>query len=378
MTSETIRRRSFLAATAAAGASTLLAQQKGWLMFVGTYTKDGKSKGIYSWRLEPSGKITPIGLAAETSNPSFLAIHPSRRWLYAVNEDDDGAMSSFAIANPAGMLKPINKVSTKGGWPCHVVFDHTGKVAYAANYKTGSVASFLVGKDGSIGEAAAVAQHSGTSVDKERQEGPHAHMAAISPDNKYVLTPDLGIDKVMIYHVDTAKATLAPTGTHLQLPPGTGPRHLAFSKDGKFVYVLGELKATVNAFAWDAGRASGNGVQTISMLPADFKGQPSGAEIFVHPNGKFLYASNRAHDSIALFQIDTTKGTLTADERAPTRGKTPRSFAIDPTGNFIFAANQDSDTIATFRIDLSTGRLSAVGDLISCAQPVCIVFVAAR
>ncbi len=292
MTSHTIARRTFLAATAAAGASQLLAQQKGWLMFVGTYTKTG-SKGIYTWRLEPSGKITSIGLAAETSNPSFLAIHPSTRYLYAANEDDAGMISAFEIENPAGQLKLINKVSSKGGWPCHLSFDHTGRVCYAANYKDGVVSSFLIGKDGSISEAAAVVQHHGSShVDKERQEGPHAHMAAVSPDNHLLLVPDLGLDKVMMYKIDAVKGTLEPNGApFLQLPPGTGPRHLAFSKDARFVYVLGELNATVNVFQWDSKTGAGQPAQTISMLPADFKGQKSGAEIAVHPNGKFLYAS---------------------------------------------------------------------------------------
>lgn len=374
-----MQRRTFLAATAAAaGAPQLFAQQKGWLMFVGTYTKQG-SKGIYSWRLEPSGKITPIGLAAETSNPSFLAIHPNGRYLYAANEDDTGTVSSFSIENPAGMLKPINKVSSKGGWPCHVAIDHTGKVAYVANYKNGSVASFMIGKDGSLGEAAASDQHTGSGVDKERQEGPHAHMVAISPDNRFLFVPDLGLDHVMIYHVDTAKGTLVPNSpAFLAVEPGTGPRHMAFSKDGKYVYVLGEMKATVTVFRYDSKTGGGEAIQTVSMLPGDFKGQKSGAEIFVHPNGKFLYASNRGHDSIALFQIDTAKGTLTADERTPTRGKTPRNFAIDPNGALLFAANQDGNSIAPFRIDPSTGRLSPLGDPIQSTQPVCIVFQAAK
>jgi len=204
-------------------------------------------------------------------------------------------------------------------------------------------------------------------------------MAAVSPDNHLLLVPDLGLDKVMMYKIDAVKGTLEPNGApFLQLPPGTGPRHLAFSKDTRFVYVLGELNATVNVFQWDSKTGAGQIAQTISMLPADFKGQKSGAEIAVHPNGKFLYASNRGHDSVALFQIDPSKGTLTADQRTPTRGKTPRNFAIDPTGAFLFAANQDGNNIASYRIDASNGRLSPLGDMIEAMAPVCIVFQAVR
>ena len=355
-----------------------------WLMYVGTYTNQ-QSKGIYGYRFQSSGKVTPLGLVAETSSPSFLVVDRSQKFVYAANELSKyegrpaGSISAFAIDEATGQLKLLNKVSSKGTDPCHVSLDETGKWLFAANYTSGSLVVFPVHENGSLGEASAFVQHTGSSVDPQRQKGPHAHSVYASPDNRFVLANDLGLDHVMVYRLDAAKGTLtANQPPFAKLAPGSGPRHLAFGKDGKFVYVLSEMMATVTVFSYNAGAGSLAQTQTISMLPADYTGPKSGAEIAVHPNGKFLYASNREHNSIAIFRIDPGSGALTAAGRVSTQGKTPRNFAIDPTGAFLLAANQDSGSIVVFRIDQATGALTPSGDTLNVASPVCIVFAQVR
>jgi len=355
-----------------------------WLMYVGTYTEH-ESKGIYAYRFQSSGKLMPLGLAAETSNPTFLVVDHNQRFVYAANETSTyqgrpaGSISAFAIDAATGHLKLLNVVSSGGPGPCHVSLDQTGKWLFAANYNGGSLAVFPVHADGSLGDASAFIQQSGSSVDKQRQTGPHAHSIYASPNNRFVLAADLGLDHVMVYRLDYAKGTLiANDPPFATLAPGSGPRHLAFGKDGKFVYVLSEMLATVTAFRYDANAGSLAQTQTVSMLPDGYKGPKSGAEIAVHPNGKFLYASNRGHDSIAIFHIDANSGALTAAGHVSTQGKTPRNFAVDPTGAFLLAENQDSGTIVVFRIDQATGALTPTGDTLSVGSPVCIVFARAR
>jgi 6-phosphogluconolactonase len=346
-----------------------------WTVYIGTYTRQD-SKGVYAYRFQPStGKLTALGLAAETSNPSFLAIAPNQRFVYAANENSPGAISAFSIEKTTGRLKLLNAVSSRGSGPCHVAFDKTGKWLFAANYNSGSVAVFPVHDDGTLGEASGFVQHSGSSVNPQRQEGPHAHSANLSPDNRFVLVADLGLDKVMVYRFDAVKGTLAPNDPPFaQIAPGSGPRHMAFRPDGKFIYALSEMNATVTVFAYNSGRGNLNEIQTLSTLPAGFTGPNSSAEIAVHPNGKFLYTSNRGHDSIAIFRIDAAKGALTFVDRIATQGKTPRNFAIDPTGAFLLAANQDSGSVVVFRIDQRTGRLTATGDVLQVPSPVSLVF----
>jgi 6-phosphogluconolactonase len=355
-----------------------------WLMYVGTYTHQ-QSKGIYGYRFQSSGKFAPLGLVAETGSPSFLVVDRSQRFVYAANEVSTregptaDSVSAFAIDSATGQLKPLNKVSTKGPGACHVSFDETGKWLFAANYFGGSLAEFPVHEDGSLGEASAFIQHSGSSVDPQRQIGPHAHSAYVSPGNRFVLTADLGLDRVMVYRLDAANGKLTPNDPPFaKLAPGSGPRHLAFGKDGKFVYVLSEMAATVTAFRYNAGAGSLAQTQTISMLPAGYTGPKSAAEIAIHPNGKFLYASHRGDSTIAIFRIDPGSGALTAAGNISTQGKTPRNFAIDPTGAFLLAANQDSGSIVVFRIDQATGALTPTGDILNVASPVCIVFARAR
>jgi 6-phosphogluconolactonase len=347
------------------------------IAYVGTYT-GGDSKGIYALRFDDStGKLTPMGLAAETSNPSFLAVSLNRRFLYAANEESAGGVSAFSIDAAKGALKLLNRVSSRGSGPCHVALDKTGKWLFAANYNSGSVAAFPVHEDGSLGEASAFVQHSGSSVNPQRQAGPHAHSVNVSPENRFVLVADLGLDQILTYRIDAAKG-LVPAEPLFKVQPGSGPRHLAFSPDGRFAYAINEMPAAVTVFQYNAASGSLKEAQTISALPADYTGAKSAAEIAVHPSGKFVYASNRGHDSIAIFRVDAAKGTLTSAGHVLTGGKTPRNFAIDPGGKFLLAANQDSGNVVVFRIDRNTGGLTPSGIEVSIPSPVSIVFAPAR
>jgi 6-phosphogluconolactonase len=367
-------------------AGTGPATSKGkYFVYVGTYTEEGsRSKGIYAYRFDPArAEVTAIGLVAETVNPSFLAVHPNHRFLYAVNEvgkykgQSSGAISAFAIDQTTGKLTLLNEVPSRGADPCYVTVDKSGKYVLVANYTGGSVAVFPVLEDGRLGETSAFVQHQGQGTNPQRQEGPHAHSIDLSADNHYALVDDLGLDQVITYRFDAAKGSLTPNEpTFAKADAGAGPRHFAFHPSGKFGYGINEMHSTVTVFAYDATGGTLLSLQKISTLPRDFTGQNDDAEVQVHPSGKFLYASNRGHDSIAVFAIDPTKGTLTPVEDVLTRGKTPRSFEIDPTGSLLFAANQKSDTIVIFRIDTTTGRLTPTGKVLEVAAPVCVKFVA--
>lgn len=373
-----------------AAAAAPAAQPGNYLFYVGTYTKEGsKSKGIYAYRFDANtGQITPLGLAAETTNPSFLALHPNGRFLYAVNEvgnykgPNSGGVSAFSIDRSegdraAGKLTFLNEVPSRGADPCYITVDKTGKYVLVANYTGGSVAVFPVLDDGKLGQASAFVQHSGHGTNPERQEGPHAHSIDLSPDNRFAMVDDLGLDELLVYKFESAKGTLTPNDPPFaKVDPGVGPRHFALHPAGKFAYVISEMKGTVTVFSNDASTGTLHSLQAISTLPKGFTGEIEDAEIQVHPSGKFLYASNRGHDSIAVFAVDANKGTLTPVEYTPTQGKTPRSFEIDPTGKFLFAANQKSDNIVVFRIDAKTGRLTPTGQVLEARSPVCIKFLA--
>lgn len=355
-----------------------------YLVYIGTYTK--QSKGIYAWRFRPAtGELIELGLAAETPNPSFLAIHPNRRFLYAVSEISNyegqkaGAVSAFSIDPVTGKLTFLNRVASKGAGPCHLNTDRTGKCLLVANYGGGSVAAFPIHNDGRLGEASAFIQHTGSSVNPKRQQGPHAHSVNISPDNRFAIVADLGLDQVLVYRLDPGKGSLAANEPpFVKVHPGAGPRHFSFHPGGKFAYVINEMESTVTAFAWDGRLGVLKEVQTVSTLPQDFSGNNSTAEVVVHPSGKYLYGSNRGHDSIAVFAIDPSKGTLKPVEHVPTQGKVPRNFAIDPSGSYLFAANQNSASVVVFRIDGKTGRLSPAGKVLEVDSPVCVRFVEAR
>ncbi len=380
-----IRSLSLLAAAIACMPPAMFAAKSEFLVYVGTYTRQN-SKGIYAWRFDAStGKLTSVGLVGETSNPSFLAIHPNHRFLYAVNENNTfegqpgGSVTAFSIDASSGQLKTLNQVSTGGPGPCHVSVDKTGKWVFVANYGGGSVSAYPVQPDGSLGKASTFVQHTGSSVDPQRQRKPFGHSANPSPDGRFVLVADLGLDEVLTYPIDKQKGMASTAGPIAKIKPGSGPRHLTFGPKGKFAYLASEMAATVTAFAYDAANGSLKELQTISMLPPDFTGTKGAAEIAVHPSGKFLYASNRgSSDTIAIFSIDPSKGTLTAVDYVSTGGKNPRNFAIDPTGNYLFAANQDTANVVVFRIDLKTGRLTPTGDRLDVPFPVCVTFLPAK
>ena len=374
----------FLLSLYARGAERASTKSK-YLVYIGTYTEKG-SKGIYACRFDPAtDRLTSVGLAVETVDPSFLAIDPSGRFLYAVNETSQyegrtsGAVSAFAIAPGTGKLTLLNEVASGGAGPCHLTVDKTGKYVLVANYGGGSLVVFPILSDGRLGQASAFVQHKGASVNPQRQEGPHVHSVYMSPDNRFVISADLGLDEVFVYGFDAAKGTLAPN-----IPPsatvssGAGPRHFAFSPNGKFGYVIDELQSTVTPFSYEAARGALDVLQPVSTLPQDFKGESTAAEVEVHPSGRFLYASNRGLDSIAVFAISSRKGTLTLLAEVPTLGKTPRSFAIDPTGSYLFAANQDSDNVMQFRINPNTGLLTPTGQVLQVPSPVCVIFLAIK
>lgn len=367
----------FLLTTLSAGA----AEPSASYAYVGTYTNKG-SKGIYLYKFNSaSGKLESIGLAAETPNPTFLAVHPNRKYLYAANEIGNfkgtkaGSISAFSIDSATGKLTALNSVSSQGGGPAHVTVDRSGKFVLAANYGGGSVAVLPISADGSLGEATSFIQHSGSSVNKSRQGAPHAHSVNMSPDNKFAIVADLGLDKILVYRFDQERGTLKPNDPpSVSSAPGAGPRHFSFHPNGKFAYSINEMQSTVTVFDWDAGRGVLTEKQTVTTLPTGFSGQSSTAEVLVHPNGKFLYGSNRGDDSIAVFAIGSD-GKLTQVEIVPAQVKTPRNFIIHPGGEYLFAEGQNSDKIVLFKLDLKTGRLTPAGTSVDVAAPVCIRFV---
>ena len=357
-----------------------------FLMYVGTYTKD-KSKGIYAYQFDAAtGDVKELGLAAEVDNPSFVAIHPNGRNLYAVSESSsiaakrDGFVTAYTIDKQSGKLTKINDVLSGGGGPCHLVVDKTGKTLLVANYGTGSVASFPINADGSLKPAATIDQHKGSSVDKQRQAGPHAHSVNLSKDNRFLIVGDLGLDQVMVYKLNAMNGTIAANDPPFtKMAPGSGPRHFSFHPSGKYGYVINEMALTVTAFQWNAKLGTLKEIQTISTLPKDAdRTGASTAEVLVHPSGKWLYGSNRGHNTIALFNINQADGTLTAVDHTSTQGKVPRNFRIDPTGNYLFAANQNSDNIVMFRIDQTNGKLTPTGKQLEVGAPVSIRFLALK
>jgi 6-phosphogluconolactonase len=349
-------------------------------VYIGTYTR-APSKGIYlADFITSTGELKNVRLAAEVKNPSFLAIHPNGRLLYAVSEVDQyadakgGAVSAFAI-NGDGTLTLLNHQSSHGAGPCHVSLDREGKNALVANYGGGSVAALPIGADGRLAAASSVIQHEGKSINPQRQEGPHAHAINLDRHNGFALVPDLGLDKVLIYKFDPATGKLqANDPAHGTLAPGAGPRHLAFDPAGKHVYVINEMANTVTGFDYDAKKGALEEFQTVLTLPDGANVQNTTAEIVVHPSGEFLYGSNRGEDSIAMFAIDSASGRLAHLGNHPCGGRTPRNFAIDPTGKFLLSAHQDSSTIAVHAVDVATGRLAKTNHKIDIPTPVCIVF----
>ena len=353
-----------------------------YLVFVGTYSGP-RSAGIYSYRYDAAtGVIEELGLAAPSPSPSFLALHPNGRFLYAVNESGrpdgpkEGAITAFSIDHATGRLTELNHVPSGGAAPCHVVVDPSGKQVLAANYGGGSSLSVSLGPDGRLGARSAFHQHRGSSVNPARQKEPHAHSVNLAPGGRFAYVADLGMDRVLVFPFDPARGLAGPPRDDSpRLAPGSGPRHLAVHPSGRTAYVINEMLSTLTTFRVAADGARLEAIQTLPTLPAGFAGNSSTAEVVVHPSGRFLYGSNRGHDSLALFSVDPGTGRLEPAGHQPTGGRTPRNFCIDPEGRTLWAANQGSDAIVVFNIDAATGGLSRTGQELKVGSPVCIRFL---
>jgi 6-phosphogluconolactonase len=351
-------------------------------VFVGTYTTKTESKGIYSFEFDTdTGKLTSKGLAAETPDPSWLVVSSSGKYAYAANEAGKAStVSAFAVDAKSGILTQLNQVPALGEDPCYLSFDKTSKFLLVANYSSGSIAVFPILADGRLGKHTALVKDQGaTGPNKERQEAPHAHWIETSPDNRFALVADLGLDEVLVYKFDSATGTLAPNEpAFARLKAGSGPRHAVFFQKGKFVFAVSELASTATSFAYDMKKGTLKEIGTASTLPPRFSGRNDAAEIALHPSGKFLYTSNRGDDTIAVFSIDPKKGTLGFVARVPTGGKEPRHFAIDPSGKYLLAENQHSNNIVVFKIDAATGGLTPTGQVVEVPSPVDLTFVPAE
>ncbi|MEI6564373.1 MAG: lactonase family protein [bacterium] len=343
-------------------------------IYFGTYTAVNSSEGIYHATLDlKTGTLSTVSLACATPNPTFIEIHPHSPFLYAVSERDPGAVSAFAIDPGTKKLTLLNKAPSGGKGPCHLSISRDGRTLLVANYASGSVASLPIMHDGSLAMPVSVMQHTGSSVNPQRQKEPHAHSVNLSPDNRFAYVADLGIDKLMIYKLDSESSKLRRNDPPwIPIKPGAGPRHFSFAPNGIFAYLINELDGTIIVFAHDAKSGSLTEVQTLSTLPEGFTGGNTAAEVRVHPNGKFLYGSNRGHDSIVIYEIDSLRGTLTLLGFQTYGIKTPRNFNIDPTGQFCIVANQESDTVRIFRINQESGLLDPTEQMIRIGKPVCV------
>jgi 6-phosphogluconolactonase len=353
-----------------------------YLVFIGTYTGNS-SQGIYAYRFDPAGgELSSVGLAAATENPSFLVADPKGRFLYAVNELETfngaktGALSAFAIDRDSGKLRLLQQVASLGAAPAHLSLDKTARYVLVTNYNGGNMAVFPIKDSGELGPHSALEQRAGSSVNPERQGGPHPHSILTSNDNRFALSADLGTDQLLVYRFDAKNGSLSPDNpAFAKIKPGSGPRHFAFAPSGRFVYLANEMASTVEVFAYDEGFGTLDSKQTVSTLPKAFTGKNEVAEIVVDATGRSLYVSNRGDDSISVFGINAKDGTLSFVERVASGGKVPRNFALDPTGRWLLAANQESNNIQLFRVDSGTGRLTAASRVSNIVAPVCIIFV---
>ncbi len=347
-----------------------------YLVYTGGFS-DTNNKGIYAFAFNAAnGSLLPLGLATEAKSPTYFAIHPNGRFLYAVVNLPDAAssVSSYEIDHKTGKLKLLNTVSARGANTCFVSVSHSGKYVLTANYASGSVASYPVMPDGSLGEAIGFSQHHGSSLNRERQREAHAHSINASPDDRFAIAADLGTDQLLVYRLKS-RALVPNDPPFTKVAPGSGPRHFAFHPSGHFAYAVEELASSMTVFDYNAKRGVLREIQTISMLPTGFTGTNFSADVQIHPSGKFVYGSNRGDDTIAVFAVDAGSGKLTPVERVKSLGKTPRIFAIDPTGQFLIVANEDSSSLVVFRIDQKSGRLTATGEQAVAPKPTCIKFV---
>jgi len=353
------------------------------LVYIGSFT-GGESEGIGIFRLDPSsGALAPLGKAGQGLSCSSIAVDAGRRFLYAIDEVGEysgrpgGAVCSFSLDPNTGGLTFLNRQPSNGAGPCYLSFDRTGALLFAANYFGGSVSVFPIREDGRLGDASDFIQHQGSGVNPERQEGPHVHSVVPDAANRHVFVQDLGLDRIMVYRLDAEAGKLNPHDPPwFRARPGVGPRHFAWHPDGRHAYVTNELDSTFSAFDYDEATGTLTESQTVSMLPEDFDGDSTSADLHVSPSGRFLYGSNRGHDSIVAFAIDPDTGLLSYVGHESTQGQTPRSFAIDPTGTFLLAANEDSGTIVSLRIDPPTGRLTPTGHTLEVPQPVSLKVIA--
>jgi len=348
-------------------------------VYVGSYSA-ADQPGIHQLSLDrATGELRPVGRTTGLANPSFLAFHPSHRYLYAVSEVSDfggtktGAVAAFAVDGKTGALTLLNRQASEGDGPCHLTVDPEGRHVLVANYGGGTAAVLPIAADGRLRPATSVVRHQGSGPNRSRQEGPHAHSIDLDRAARFALVADLGLDKVMVYRFDPKGTLTAHEPPSVSLAPGSGPRHLAFHPTGSFAYAINELSSTVAAFAYDPGQGTLRSVESVSTLPADFKGENYPAEIAVSSDGRFLYGSNRGHDSIAAFAVEASSGRLRPIGHTPTGGSWPRHFALDPTGSYLLAANQKSDSVVVFRIDRKTGALAPTGHRIELPKPVCVI-----
>ncbi|MDG1893274.1 MAG: lactonase family protein [Fuerstiella sp.] len=350
-------------------------------VFIGTYSRgDSASKGIYTCLFDDeSGRLTSPTLATEADNPSFLAIHPSQDVVFACNETNDfggestGAVSAFRVNRSDGTLTLVNQQPTGGGAPCHCNVDATGRYLLLANYVGGNVAVFPIEKSGALAARSCLINHVGSGPNSQRQEAPHAHSINLSTENRFAYAADLGTDRIMIYRFDDQAGRLVPSAADsVPIPAGGGPRHFSIHPSGRFAFTNNELTCEVTAFSRNSTTGALTAIQQISTLPENFDGRKSTAECLVHPNGRFLYVSNRGHDSIAVYDIDQKNGRLTMVDIEKTAGREPRNFVIDPTGRWLLAENQNSDSVVVMKIDTATGALTPTLSTISVGKPVCI------
>lgn len=368
-----------------------MAQQA--LILIGTYTEpirfgtgkilEGKGQGIYAFSLDPaSGEMIEVGLTEDVPNPSYLALDPTRKFLYVVNEMKEfegaatGTASAFSVDPSSGELRFLNRKPIHGTDPCHLTVHKTGKYVLVANFMSGSVCVLPILEDGSLGDATDVTQHRGSSIDPVRQSGPHAHAVIQDESGGYVFVPDLGLDKLMIYRFHVGSGTLEPSDpSWIEVSPGAGPRQLALHPQGKYCYLINELDSTITALEYDLSKGLMRSLQTISTLPAHCEEASTCAELQISPSGKFLYGSNRGHDSIATYAIDQKTGTLTLIGHEDTQGRTPRHFAISPGGEILVVANQDSDNLVSFKLSPFSGELLRTGHSVHVPTPVCVTFL---
>ncbi|QCR23608.1 lactonase family protein [Pontibacter sp. SGAir0037] len=353
------------------------------MVYIGTYA-EADSESIFLYSLNPeTGELTRVSAAKGGENPSYLALDKDKRFLYAVNETSEyegqegGAVSAFAVDSATGNLTLLNRQPTLGGAPCHISLDATNKMVLVANYTGGNVASYQVQENGELSAHVSTNKHSGTGPNKERQEAPHAHFIQPGPDNKYAFSVDLGADQIIGYKLDAAKGAITPNNPAIAYAakPGSGPRHLAFHPNGRYAYAINELNSTMTALAYNSDNGTFSEIQTITTKPEDFTENNQCAAVKVSADGKFLYGSNRGHNSIVVYAIDESTGNLTLVEHVSTGGDWPRDFTIDLTGNILLVANERSNKVVSFKRNKDTGKLTATGHEVEVSKPVCLKVV---